>query len=108
MIYLKLDNDTEDIIQSFTDLDLKHGLGFNEAEKESVYYFKTTTPPPMEYRYLTFISQKNNNTFKFSGSTASNTLQYSLDGGKTWETLAHNTDSPAVKLEKQLCSRQVD
>ena len=38
-----------------------------------------------------------NSTFKFSGSTAENTLSYSLDSGSTWVALAHNTDTPTVQ-----------
>lgn len=37
--------------------------------------------------YLTFVA-KSNGTFKFSGKTTSNTIQYSTDDGETWSTAA--------------------
>ena len=45
--------------------------------------------------YLTFTA-KENGTFKFSGSTTANTIQYSLDNGTTWNNLAHDTNTPTV------------
>ena len=45
--------------------------------------------------YLTF-KAKENGTFKFSGSTTANTLQYSLDNGTTWNNLTDNTNTPTV------------
>ena len=41
--------------------------------------------------YLTFVA-KEDGTFKLSG----NTVQYSLDNGETWTTLASNTDTQTV------------
>ena len=55
-----------------------------------------TPPSPYAGQYLTFIAQEAG-TFKFSGSTTANTLQYSLDSGTTWTTLPHNTNSPTVQ-----------
>ena len=54
-------------------------------------------PPTPSYsaQYLTFVAEEAG-TFKFSGSTTANTVQYSLDSGSTWNTLARNTDSPTV------------
>ena len=52
---------------------------------------------PYDYSrdYLTFETLESG-TFKFKGGTSANTLQYSLDNGNTWTTLAHNTDSPTI------------
>ena len=61
------------------------GLTFNKTEEEKL----PETP-------LTFIAQENG-TFKFSGSTTSNTLKYSLDNGETWVALAHDTNTPIVQ-----------
>lgn len=45
--------------------------------------------------YLTFEALQSG-TFKFSGATSANTLQYSLDDGETWTTLVHDTDTPTI------------
>ena len=45
---------------------------------------------------LTFVALESG-TFKFSGSTADNTLSYSLDSGATWTALAHDTYTPTVQ-----------
>ena len=50
----------------------------------------------MADRYLTFVAQESG-TFRFNGTTNANTVQYSLDSGVTWKSLARNTDSPTVK-----------
>ena len=47
-------------------------------------------------KYFTFTTLESG-TFKFSGTTASNTLNYSLDSGKTWISLAHNTNTPVIE-----------
>ena len=52
-------------------------------------------------RYFTFIALEDG-TFKFSGSTGSNTLSYSLDNGETWVALAHNTNTPTVQSGKTI------
>ena len=44
---------------------------------------------------LTFIAREDG-TFRFSGSTENNTLNYSLDKGATWAALGHDTESPTV------------
>lgn len=46
---------------------------------------------PLEFQYLTFVA-KTSGTFKLSR----NAVDYSLDDGSTWTTLAANTDSPTV------------
>ena len=45
--------------------------------------------------YLLFETTQSG-TFKFSGATSANTLEYSLDNGETWTTLAHNTNTPTI------------
>ena len=54
--------------------------------------------PPMSSceNYLTFIAQENG-TFKFSGTSGNSSIQYSLDSGSTWNTLASGVDSPTVQ-----------
>ncbi len=47
--------------------------------------------PSYSGQYLTFIATESG-TFKFSG----NSVDYSLDSGSTWTTLASNTNSPTV------------
>lgn len=49
-------------------------------------------PTGYSTQYLTFIPTSGSSTFKFSG----NTVQYSLDSGITWTSLASNTNSPTV------------
>ena len=56
--------------------------------------------PPQSERYLTFIA-KENGSFKFSG----NTVQYSLDEGKTWTNLTNNTNSPTVTAGNKIMWR---
>ena len=79
----------------------------NNAEYEEYYATSHPTPnvslavaendvhyePKHDYSqdYLTFVA-KANGTFKFSG----NSINYSLDGGETWTSLASDTDSPIV------------
>ena len=81
----------------------------NNAEYEEYYASEHPTPnvslavaendvhyepiPPHDYSqdYLTFIA-KADGTFKFSG----NSVNYSLDSGETWISLASNTNSPTV------------
>ena len=55
--------------------------------------------PPHDYSqdYLTFIA-KEDSTFKFSG----NSINYSLDDGKTWTSLASDTNSPTVTSGKKI------
>ena len=44
---------------------------------------------------MTFVALEDG-TFKFSGTSANTQIQYSLDSGETWNTLASNTNSPTV------------
>lgn len=47
--------------------------------------------------YLTFVAEESG-TFKFVKSSGNTTdIQYSLDSGSTWATLASNTNSPTVE-----------
>ena len=64
-------------------------LGDNDVEirlGEKLIY-----PIPQEMRMLTFVATETG-TFKFSG----NSVNYSLDNGVTWRTLASNTNTPTV------------
>lgn len=75
--------------------------GVNQAwdASQMVYqYYKPssgspTPPTPVDWssEYLTFEALESG-TFKFSG----NTVDYSLDDGATWISLASNTDSPTL------------
>ena len=48
--------------------------------------------PSYDQQYLTFVA-KQNSTFKFSG----NSISYSTNSGRTWTTLASNTNTPTVQ-----------
>ena len=48
-----------------------------------------------ENKYLTFVALEDG-TFRFKGRYENNIISYSLDGGKSWSTLAYNTYSPTV------------
>ena len=96
MLYFKLDDNRQDIIDHFEDVNLRHGVGFDDSDGGMVYWPTTTTVEPVDEEYLCFVAQQNNTTFRFSGTSVSNTIQYSLDNGGTWTTLANNTDSPSV------------
>lgn len=53
--------------------------------------------PSYSGQYLTFVAQESG-TFKFLKSTGNTTdIQYSLDSGSTWTTLASDTNSPTVE-----------
>ena len=52
---------------------------------------KKEAPKP----YLTFVAEEAG-TFKFMKNGTGNDIQYSVDGGETWTTLAYNTNSPTV------------
>ena len=45
--------------------------------------------------YFAFVALEDG-TFSFNGSTATNTLSYSLDSGRTWTVLANNASTPTV------------
>ena len=53
--------------------------------------------PSYSGQYLTFIAE-GNGTFKLRG----NSIDYSLDGGETWTTLASNTNSPTVSASSKI------
>ena len=65
--------------------------------KSTVKYDSTTNKIYRDFaiEYLTFEATQSG-TFRFSGATTAHTLSYSLDGGTTWTTLAHNTDTPTI------------
>ena len=58
-----------------------------------VYSGASEPPTPIDYEneYLTFVALESG-TFKFSG----NSINYSLDSGSTWTSLASDTNSPTV------------
>ena len=66
-----------------------------------VYSGDTPTPPTptpsYSGQYLTFVATESG-TFKFSG----NSIDYSLDSGNTWTTLASDTDSPTVNAGNKI------
>ena len=72
------------------------GLSYNKTEEEKRQELLETP--------ITFIAQEDG-TFKFSGSTTANTIQYSLDNGTTWNNLAHDTNTPTVEVV--LCLKEV-
>lgn len=47
--------------------------------------------------YLTLVAEEAG-TFKFLKNGTGNDIQYSVDGGETWTTLASNTNSPTVPV----------
>ena len=51
--------------------------------------------PSYDEQYLTFIPSANG-TFKFNKHGSGNDIQYSLDSGSTWTTLASNTNTPTI------------
>ena len=55
------------------------------------------TPKPHDYSndYLTFVAEEDG-TFSFNKKGTGDDIQYSLDEGVTWTTLASETDSPTV------------
>ena len=91
MLYFKKGATEQQVIEHFENHEI-NGVGKEMASGTTVWYEQNK----YKKQYLTFVSQSDSNTFKFSGSTASNTLQYSLDNGSTWSTLANDVDSPAV------------
>ena len=66
-----------------------------EAQSEDCGYVPPTPPSGYSNQYLTFVARENG-TFKFSATTYSAQINYSLDSGATWTTLASNTNSPTV------------
>ena len=51
--------------------------------------------PSNASKYLTFIPSESG-TFKFTKNGNGNDIQYSLDSGSTWTTLASNTNTPTI------------
>ena len=54
-------------------------------------------PPTPSNQYLTFVATQSG-TFKFSG----NSINYSLDNGSTWTSLASNTNTPTVAAGQKI------
>jgi hypothetical protein len=56
-------------------------------------------PKPHDYSqdYLTFVAEEGG-TFKFSG----NSVNYSVDNGATWTTLANNTNTPTISAGNKI------
>lgn len=86
MIHLTLHQTTADF-DSQKDNFVKPHVAY-VVETKSVDY-----EPKIDYskKYLTFVATQSG-TFKLSG----NSINYSLDDGKTWTALESNTDSPTV------------
>jgi len=64
---------------------------------------KFTTREDYSTKYLTFVSLADNNTFK-----CSNAIDYSLDEGNTWTSLAANTDSPSIDSGNTIMWKGID
>lgn len=65
-------------------------------EDESVKY--TPTPPDYSKEYLTFVALEDG-TFSISGN---NSVDYSLDGGETWTTLASGGNTPTIHTGEKI------
>ena len=61
------------------------------------YWCDECIEPQYSEQYLTFIPTTASSTFSFSKS-----IQYSLDSGETWTTLAANTNSPSVSVGQKI------
>lgn len=72
-------------------------VSFIKDDKRVIY---EKTAHDYSQDYLTFEALENS-TFKFSG----NTVEYSLDEGETWTTLASNTDTPTVSAGNKIMFR---
>lgn len=69
-----------------------------EYQSTDCGYVPPTPPTPgTSGDYLTFVAQETG-TFKFSG----NSINYSIDSGNTWSTLASNTSSPTVSAGNKI------
>lgn len=53
-------------------------------------------PTPSEDQYLTFVARESG-TFSFGRTIRHHSIQYSLDSGISWTTLASDTNSPTVQ-----------
>lgn len=60
--------------------------------------------PPIDYSdvYLTFIPISAATSFKYSSTTTSNSVSYSLDEGATWTPLASNEYTPQVQARQKI------
>ena len=65
--------------------------------QEVEVHYNPIVPPDYSQEYLTFVA-KEDGTFKLSGKT----VQYSLDNGETWASLASNTNSPMVTASNKI------
>ena len=85
-------------ITAFTSVYLGNRL-ISKVYSSDKQVFPSSTPPTPSYsgQYLTFVAQSDG-TFKFSG----NSIDYSLDGGATWTTLASDTNSPTVSASSKI------
>ena len=92
MLYCKKGATRDAVIEHFDDHEI-NGVG-KEMASGTIVWYKYQHDYSMDY--LTFKSKEDGTTFKFSGSSSSNLLQYSLDDGANWTVLTHNTNSPAV------------
>ena len=83
------------------DLNTKFKVGGDDCSiylGTTLLYSGGTPPtPPAPHDYLTFIATESG-TFKFSG----NSINYSLDSGTTWTSLASNTSSPTVSAGSKI------
>ena len=67
-----------------------------------VFYKVSSTPPtpptPIDYanEYLSLVAETDNVSFTLYGGNGSNTFQYSLDSGSTWNNLRIGQTSPSI------------
>ena len=66
-----------------------------ETRKGFVIEFESSDCHDYSNDYLTFVALESG-TFKFNCSSANTEIQYSLDYGNTWSTLANGVDSPTI------------
>ena len=66
-----------------------------ETRKGFVIEFESSDCYGYANDYLTFVALESG-TFKFNCSSANTEIQYSLDYGNTWSTLASSADSPTI------------
>lgn len=79
----------------------EHGLTYPNVsqcvEEDDVHY----NPIPYKNSYLTFIALEDTQ-YKFTN----NSLQYSVDDGSTWTTLAANTNTPTIHAGERVMWKQ--
>ena len=71
------------------------------CEQEEDVHYNPIIPHDYSQDYLTFVALEDG-TFTFSG----NAMQYSIDDGATWQTLASNTASPTVAAGNKIMWKQ--